>query len=84
MLCATSCREDELVVPAEYDPVPAVPDSEGRIRGMYLLNEGNMGSNKCTLDYLDYVTGLYARNIYPERNPNVVFVSMSRFVKLQP
>lgn len=72
MLCATSCREDELVVPAEYDPVPAVSDSEGRIRGMYLLNEGNMGSNKCTLDYLDYVTGLYARNIYPERNPNVI------------
>lgn len=72
MLCTTSCREDELVVPAEYDPVPAAPDSEGRIRGMYLLNEGNMGSNKCTLDYLDYVTGLYARNIYPERNPNVI------------
>ncbi len=72
MLCTTSCREDELVVPAEYDPVPAAPDSEGRIRGLYLLNEGNMGSNKCTLDYLDYVTGLYARNIYPERNPSVV------------
>ena len=31
-----------------------------------------MGSNKCTLDYLDYVNGYYIRNLYSERNPNVV------------
>jgi hypothetical protein len=31
-----------------------------------------MGSNKATLDYFDYETGNYTRNIYPERNPNVV------------
>lgn len=31
-----------------------------------------MGSNKCTLDYFDYQTGLYARNFYAERNPNVI------------
>ncbi len=68
----TGCREDELVVPTEYDVIPESPAPDSRIRGFYLVNEGNMGSNKCSLDYFDYVTGLYARNIYAERNPDVV------------
>lgn len=71
-MVSTSCRDDELVVPTEYDVVPDAPAEGTAIRGLYLLNEGNMGSNKCTIDYLDYFTGLYARNIYAERNPSVV------------
>lgn len=39
---------------------------------MYLLNEGNMGSNKASIDIVDYRTGFYNRNIYPEKNPTVV------------
>lgn len=66
------CREDELVVPTEYDIIPESPSATTAIRGFYLVNEGNMGSNKCTLDYFDYLTGLYARNFYAERNPTVV------------
>lgn len=66
------CREDEVVVPAEYEPIPDAPAADTDIRGFYLVNEGNMGSNKCTLDYYDYLTGVYARNIYAERNPNVI------------
>ncbi len=31
-----------------------------------------MGSNKATIDYFDYETGVYTKNIYAERNPNVV------------
>ncbi|MBD5283654.1 MAG: YncE family protein [Bacteroides sp.] len=69
---ATSCREDELVVPTEYEIIPGSPDRDSRIRGFYLVNEGNMGSNKCTIDYCDFVTGLYARNFYAERNPDVI------------
>lgn len=69
---ATGCREDELVVPTEYDIIPDTPAPDSEIRGFYLVNEGNMGSNKCTLDYMDYFTGLYARNFYAERNPNVI------------
>lgn len=68
---ATGCREDELVVPTEYDIV-GDEEASSLIRGFYLVNEGNMGSNKCTLDYYDYTTGLYARNFYAERNPNVI------------
>ena len=72
LTAATSCREDELVVPTEYDIVPETPAPGTAVRGFYLVNEGNMGSNKCTLDYFDYFTGLYARNFYAERNPNVI------------
>ncbi len=71
LLVATSCREDELVVPTEYDIVGDEAPSSS-VRGFYLVNEGNMGSNKCTLDYYDYLTGLYARNFYAERNPSVI------------
>lgn len=71
LLAATGCREDELVVPGEYDIV-GEEHPAGEIRGFYLVNEGNMGSNKCTLDFYDYRTGLYARNFYAERNPNVI------------
>ncbi len=71
LLVATSCREDELVVPTEYDIVGDIPASTS-VRGFYLVNEGNMGSNKCTLDYYDYQTGLYARNFYAERNPSII------------
>ena len=70
--CITGCREDELVVPTEYDFVSDPQAANTSVSGLYLLNEGNMGSNKCTLDYLDFADGTYARNIYAERNPTVV------------
>lgn len=72
LICATGCREDELVVPTEYDIIDPQPAPCDGIRGFYIVNEGNMGSNKCTIDYYDYVTGLYSRNIYAERNPEVI------------
>ena len=31
-----------------------------------------MGSNKCTLDFVDFDNGYYVRNLYAEKNPNVV------------
>lgn len=71
LLLATACREDEMVIPAEEEKISVNPTLDPSLDGLYLLNEGNMGSNKCTLDYLDFNTGIYARNIYPERNPNV-------------
>ncbi len=71
LLSASGCRGDEIVVPSESEPVGEVR-TDSDVCGFYLLNEGNMGSNKCSLDYYDYTTGLYHRNIYAERNPNVV------------
>jgi hypothetical protein len=31
-----------------------------------------MGSNKASIDYVDFCNGYYIRNIYGERNPNVI------------
>ncbi len=69
----TSCRKEEEIVPSTSTEVTD-PDNEDvvDIKGFYLLNEGNMGNNKCTLDYFDYQTGVYTKNIYAERNPGVV------------
>lgn len=72
LLLTFSCREDELVVPTEYDLLPGGPDLGAMPSGMYLLNEGNMGSNKASIDYVDFRNGYYARNLYAERNPSVV------------
>lgn len=64
------CREDQVVILSESVPV-APPEKLKGLVGFYLLNEGNMGSNKCTLDFMDLQTGIYHRNIYGEANPEV-------------
>lgn len=68
--CFTACRGDEVLIDIEKTEITA-PEFTG-IDGFYLLNEGNMGNNKSTLDYFDYEEGTYYKNIYAERNPNVV------------
>lgn len=65
-----ACRGPEDIVPSSQTDVGG--DDAGDIAGFFLLNEGNMGSNKCTLDYYDYASGIYRKNIYAERNPGVV------------
>jgi DNA-binding beta-propeller fold protein YncE len=57
----TSCRKDEIIPPLEITA----------IHGFYLLNEGNMGSNKATLDYYSCDSGKYYRDIYASVNPHV-------------
>lgn len=69
-LLLLSCRGEELIVNSTDTDV--TEGEKGEIKGFFLLNEGNMGSNKCTLDYFDYETGVYTKNIYAERNPGVV------------
>lgn len=68
-MALTSCREDDVIFIPEEVQVSNPEFSE--VGGFYLLNEGNMGSNKCTLDYYDFSTGIYTRNIYGNANPNV-------------
>ncbi len=71
----SSCREDFYIIPSQNQDTGVAP-TRGDIVGMYVLNEGNMGSNKASIDYLDLdekkPTVHYHRNIYSERNPNVV------------
>ena len=70
--CLLACRGELPVLPSDEIDVGKDPLGGVSIKGMYLLNEGNMGSNKATLDYFDYETGIYHKNIYAERNPGVV------------
>ena len=70
--CLLACRGELPVLPSDEIDVGKDPLGGVSIKGMYLLNEGNMGSNKCTLDFYDSTTGKYHRNIYAERNPSVV------------
>lgn len=72
LVMAASCRTDDEIVPIEFENLPCGAQPGTVPRGMYLLNEGNMGSNKSTLDYVDFRLGRYCRNIYAERNPNVI------------
>lgn len=69
-LALVGCRKDVVVYPPET--IPVGEPVHNNVAGMYLLNEGNMGSNKATLDYYDYRNATYTRNIYGFTNPNVV------------
>ena len=75
-LCMQSCRDSDTVISSEPEDTGSKAE-KGDVMGLYLLNQGNMGSNKATLDYLD-LSGdnsenvIYHRNIYSERNPNEI------------
>jgi DNA-binding beta-propeller fold protein YncE len=76
LLLAPACRKEVEIFEPEVEVV-APPDTSvttAAVRppiGFYLLNEGNMGSNKSTLDYFDFATGEYHRNIFASANPTV-------------
>lgn len=67
----SSCRsdDDDINPPTETE---VTPGEKGPVEGFYLLNEANMGSNKSSIDYFDYGSGTYFKNIYPTINPTVV------------
>lgn len=70
MMILTGCRQEIVIYPPEEEQKGDTVTNE--LVGFYLLNEGNMGSNKASLDYYDYPTATYTRNIYAEANPTVV------------
>ena len=73
MLSVYSCRnDDDEIIQSVVTKVTPSDSVLGPVKGFFLLNEGNMGNNKASLDYFDYATGEYHKNIFPERNPDVV------------
>lgn len=69
------CRHDVVVnFPGGVKPGGSEPGDveEGEPIGFYLLDEGNMGMNKAGIDYYDYATGEYTRDIYLQANPDAV------------
>lgn len=71
LLSLSACREDERIFLSDSVQV-TLPKAGSRIKGFYQLNEGNMGMNRASLDYFDYATGYYTRDIFSERNPEIV------------
>ena len=69
-LLFTACRKDQQPISETVTKVG--PADTGALSRMYVLNEGNMGSNKASLDYLDLETGNYHQNIYEQANPTIV------------
>ncbi len=65
-----ACRKDPMVTPEQGESV-FPPNQTSVLKGMYILNEGNMNMNKASLDYIDLRTGFYRRNIYGKANPEV-------------
>lgn len=57
-----SCRKDK---------VAPEPEEIAAVSGLFVLNEGNWGSNKCDLDFYDFSSGIYKRDIYKAANPEV-------------
>lgn len=71
LLCTfAACRKDTGQLPSSQQQTGS--GTTGKIKGLYVVNEGNMGSNKASLDYYDYATAVYKRNLFGEINPNVV------------
>jgi len=67
ILALSACRKDDPIIPEVVEPLP--PQTVTTIEGFYLLNEGNMNMNKASLDYYDYASGTYRRNVYGQANP---------------
>jgi DNA-binding beta-propeller fold protein YncE len=70
VLLAASCRKAPQVIPEQVETFAAA-DPSSVVKGMYLLNEGNMNMNKASLDFVNFRTGVYQRNIYNQANPSV-------------
>ena len=62
------CRGDEVI----YPTIGTHVTDDVREGGLYVLCEGNMGSNKARLDYLNLKTGDYYANWYGSQNPKQV------------
>ncbi|MCQ2360405.1 MAG: YncE family protein [Paludibacteraceae bacterium] len=68
-LLFNACRKPDIFIQPEKESIGDTTHTE--VIGFYLLNEGNMGSNKASLDYYDLSIGTYTRNIYQAVNPEV-------------
>jgi len=62
LLTFASCRSVE----------PQPEETVESVTSFYLLNEGSWGANNASLDFYDYQTNVYRKNIFSQVNPNVI------------
>lgn len=80
LVAAAGCRKEDTLrflpgengEPSDYEVVDAAVDASAEPSGIYLVNEGNQGSNKARLDFLNFHNGFYIRDVFTEYNPEVV------------
>ena len=65
----TGCSKDDPIIDGG-DGLP--PQTVTAIDGFYLLNQGNMNTNKASLDFYDYSSGRYDQNVFGTTNPDAV------------
>jgi len=65
-----SCSSSENFDDSITSEVPVELAAE--LKGFYLLNEGNMSMNKAALDYMDFETGIYEKEVFRAANPEEV------------
>ena len=80
LVAAAGCRKEDTLrflpgengEPSDYEVVDAAIDASAKPSGIYLVNQGNQGSNKARLDFLNFHNGFYIRDVFTEYNPEVV------------
>lgn len=80
LVAAAGCRKEDTLrflpgengEPSDYEVVDAAADASAKPSGIYLVNQGNQGSNKARLDFLNFHNGFYIRDVFTEYNPEVV------------
>ncbi len=64
----TACSDDDSDNQTN-DPVIS-PTTE--IKGLYIMCEGNWGSNNAAVDFIDFSSSQYTQNIFEKSNPDIV------------
>lgn len=80
LVAAAGCRKEDTLrflpgengEPSDYEVVDAAVNASAKPSGIYLVNQGNQGSNKARLDFLNFHNGFYIRDVFTEYNPEVV------------
>lgn len=80
LVAAAGCRKEDTLrflpgengEPSDYEVVDAAVNALAEPSGIYLVNQGNQGSNKARLDFLNFHNGFYIRDVFTEYNPEVV------------
>lgn len=79
LVAAAGCRKEDTLrflpgengEPSDYEVVDAAVNASAEPSGIYLVNQGNQGSNKARLDFLNFHNGFYIRDVFTEYNPEV-------------
>ena len=74
----TGCRGDIPFVHSDEEVL--IPgDNKAPVTGFFLLNEGNMGSNKATIDFFNYEKNIFSSNSYYSNHFCILFRSGDRY-----